>query len=119
MVLIKYDKLTFSTAYNFLNDISCTDKERSDFLEFLEEENPKIKKEIILAQMDIENKDEEPNEILMNILYEYGWNDEDIIMWFLERRNKKYIIEYVDEGNGYFKIYEMKEEEENGSMPKL
>lgn len=86
----------YSTAYNFL--LSCKVKEIKEvFKDYL-------------FPIEISKKE---FEVIYNDLNSFGWSDEEIILEVLKNRDKKYILNFVDDRqDGYFEVFEIKEDYE-------
>ena len=85
----------YSTAYCFLLD--CSLKEiKSVFKGNVSEEAIRLKKEDLC-------------EFISEYLNSLGWSDEEILYEILKNRDKKYILNFVDDGqDGYFEVFELK-----------
>lgn len=86
----------YSTAYSFLLD--CSLKEIKEvFKDYL---------------LHIKISKKELCEVIYNDLNYFGWSDEEIIYEILKNRMEKYILSYIDEGDGYFGVFKIKEDYE-------
>lgn len=85
----------YSTAYCFLLD--CSLKEiKSVFKGNILKESIRLKKEELC-------------EFISGHLISLGWSDEEIILEVLKNRDKKYILNFVDDRQeGYFEVFELK-----------
>ncbi len=78
--------------------------------DFTEKNLKEIKKIFKTELKDLEIKEDETEaQAIANNFIENGTCDEEVISIVLQERKKKYFLKYVEEGNGYFKIYEVKD----------
>ena len=94
-MIIKNNYKEYSTAYCFLLD--CSLKEiKSVFKGNILKETFKLEKEDLC-------------EFISEYLNSLGWSDEEIILEVLKNRDKKYILNFVDDRqDGYFEVFELK-----------
>lgn len=88
---------TYSNHYEFIRQ----EKSWEEFRKMFAEDNIK---EIANSR---ESDDDDKILALCEHLNSLGWSDEDIIGKFLERENRRYWVNYVDENIGYFEVYEV------------
>lgn len=98
-MIIENNYKEYSTAYDFLLDCNLAEI-KSVFKGDILKEALRLKKEDLC-------------EFISLYLNSFGWSDEEIILEVLKNRDKKYILNFVDDRqDGYFEVFKIKEDYE-------
>jgi len=103
MVLANVENIgEFNSACDFLNSNlnPLTIKGLKELFE--------IPEKVWLDYLD-ENESNADTNSIFDYLNDEGYTDEEVIRDILTKEKKKYFVEYVDDGDGYFKIFEVRE----------
>jgi hypothetical protein len=91
----------YSNSYDFVNEFT-KEKDFNKVLEIL-----KIKKEDVDRYMK-ENDEEDRVMALFEVqIGEYSISDSEVIEAILEKEKDNYYFEYIDDNDGYFKVYKV------------
>lgn len=90
----------YASAWSFITKFYTSEKAYNKCMEIWGRDLEEIKK----------NKCNKKEKVLAitEHLNSLGWSDEDIITKMLEYTKGNFFVDYIDDGDGYFKIYSLK-----------